>query len=186
MNPKYLEFLHSLIKLHVLISDGLTDSPEADAIRDGMDPLWECLSVSERRTAQVISEALYSSYEGGTVMSNLTAQEFFEQLTWEKFKTRLSEALHNPHANVPQRIQCPAVMALFRDIAQNIGETAIQKTDEPLTTENIFHLDQRLALLRILEALVRMAEEGPVSSGGSLKLIPESPIMKGLGNRAHE
>jgi hypothetical protein len=114
----------------------------------------------------------------------MTVREYFENLTWESFKLTLEETLRNPGKNVPQNIQCPAVMTLFRDIAQNIGETAIQKTGEPLTPENIFNLDQRLALVRILEALVRIAEKGPVhSGGGGLKSIPESPIMKGLGNQ---
>lgn len=120
-------------------------------------------------------------------MRDLTVKEYFENLTWEKFKRKLEEALKDPHTNIPHQIQCPAVTTMFQEITQSIGKYAIQKPGESLTSENVFNLDQRLALLRILEALVRIAEEGPVSSGsGNLKSIPESPIMKGLGNQAHE
>src|SRR4051812_33255779 len=102
----------------------------------------------------------------------LTAYEFFERLTWDQFRRKLEETLRNPDASVPTKLYCPAVMDLFQEIAQNLGESAIQKKGEPLTTENIFTLDQRMVLARILETLVRMAEENSVSLGGQIEGYP--------------
>ena len=44
----YHKYLNLLNKLKDLISAGPDDSPEADALRDEMDPLWFQLSESER------------------------------------------------------------------------------------------------------------------------------------------
>lgn len=44
----YHKYVSLLNKLKDLISTGPDDSPEADALRDEMDPLWFQLSDSER------------------------------------------------------------------------------------------------------------------------------------------
>ncbi len=44
----YHKYVNLLNKLKDLISTGPDDSPEADALRDEMDPLWFKLSESER------------------------------------------------------------------------------------------------------------------------------------------
>ena len=42
------QYLATLARLERLIADGRCDSPEADAIRDELDPLWRALSDEER------------------------------------------------------------------------------------------------------------------------------------------
>ena len=44
----YYKYVSLLNRLKDLISAGPDDSPEADALRDEMDPLWIQLSESER------------------------------------------------------------------------------------------------------------------------------------------
>ncbi len=44
----YYQYVSLVNKLKDLISTGSDDSPEADALRDEMDPLWFQLSESER------------------------------------------------------------------------------------------------------------------------------------------
>lgn len=44
----YYKYVDLLNKLKDLISTGPDDSPEAEALRDEMDPLWFQLSESER------------------------------------------------------------------------------------------------------------------------------------------
>jgi hypothetical protein len=44
----YYKYVSLLNRLKDLISTGPDDSPEADALRDEMDPLWFQLSESER------------------------------------------------------------------------------------------------------------------------------------------
>ena len=63
MNPNYLAMVRGVRELHVLMSEGKDDSPEADAIRDATDAPWESLSEIERRRVRNLSEDLYSLHE---------------------------------------------------------------------------------------------------------------------------
>jgi tetratricopeptide (TPR) repeat protein len=63
MNPNYLAMVRGVRELHLLMSKGKDDSPEADAIRDATDAPWESLSEIERRRVRNLSEDLYSLHE---------------------------------------------------------------------------------------------------------------------------
>ena len=59
-SPSYLQYVRALRDLHALTMAGRDDSPEADAIRDGMDQPWYDLSEIEQRRIKGLSEDLYS------------------------------------------------------------------------------------------------------------------------------
>jgi hypothetical protein len=62
-SPEYQAFAEGLRELHRLTLAGKDESPEADAVRDAMDKLWEAMSEDERKLASVLSENLYSISE---------------------------------------------------------------------------------------------------------------------------
>jgi hypothetical protein len=90
---------------------------------------------------------------------NLTLEQFFEQLTWSTLEKRIRVALKNPKEAVPLEIHCPAVMDLARQILGGIADSAIKRRGEPSTEVEVFNYDQRLAVLRILEAIISEYEE---------------------------
>jgi tetratricopeptide (TPR) repeat protein len=59
-SPSYLESIRGLHRLHALTLEGRNDSPEADAIRDGLEQPWYDLSESEQARIGGLSEDLYS------------------------------------------------------------------------------------------------------------------------------
>ena len=59
-SPSYLQILRGFHKLHSLTLAGQDDTPEADAIRDGMDHPWYDLSETEQKRMKGLSEDLYS------------------------------------------------------------------------------------------------------------------------------
>jgi hypothetical protein len=56
----YLQYISGVRELHALIKAGLDDSPEADAIRDGMDHPWHDLSETDQTRIRGLSADLYS------------------------------------------------------------------------------------------------------------------------------
>ena len=59
-SPSYLESIRGLHRLHALALEGRNDSPEADAIRDGLERPWYDLSAIEQERIEGLSEDLYS------------------------------------------------------------------------------------------------------------------------------
>jgi tetratricopeptide (TPR) repeat protein len=59
-SQSYLQYIRGLRELHALTMSGRDESPEADAIRDGMDHPWYDLSEIERGRIDGLSEDLYS------------------------------------------------------------------------------------------------------------------------------
>src|SRR5437764_610505 len=80
--------------------------------------------------------------------------QFWNQLTWPKLESRIKEALQYPDQAVPLDTRCPAVMDLARLMVKKLGESAINKVGLPVDREETFTLDQRLAVMRILEAVI--------------------------------
>src|SRR4051812_5283432 len=60
MSPAYVQYVRGLHRLHALVAEGRDDSPEADAVRDGMDEPGYALSEAERQRVNGLSEDLYS------------------------------------------------------------------------------------------------------------------------------
>jgi hypothetical protein len=54
-----------LLRLHALMIEGRADTPEADALRDEMDPLWYAMTPTERDRIGALSEDLCVLVEGG-------------------------------------------------------------------------------------------------------------------------
>lgn len=79
---------------------------------------------------------------------------FWEQLDWPKLERRIMEALRHPDQAVPLETKCPAVMDLAKQIVERIGKSAITKPGEAVSFKETFTMDQRLAVLRILEAII--------------------------------
>jgi hypothetical protein len=59
-SPSYSQYLCGIRDIHALIAVGRDDSPEADAIRDGMDHPWYDLSEAEQQRLKGLSADLYS------------------------------------------------------------------------------------------------------------------------------
>ena len=92
--------------------------------------------------------------QGESQVQNLIIERFFEQLTWRALETRIREALKHPTETVPLEVECPAIMDLARQILGGIGESAIQRPGERVSEDEVFNYDQRLAVMRILEAII--------------------------------
>jgi hypothetical protein len=58
----YSEYKTLLIKLHILIKNGMGDSKEADNIRDLMDVHWNCLTKQEIKDLDDLSEHFYEKH----------------------------------------------------------------------------------------------------------------------------
>lgn len=54
-------YINYLIDLHLLISEGQSDSNEADEIRDKMDKPWKLMSSEEKFISKSISSVLYKT-----------------------------------------------------------------------------------------------------------------------------
>jgi tetratricopeptide (TPR) repeat protein len=59
-SPSYLQSIRGLHRLHALALEGRDESPEADAVRDGLEQPWYLLSDIEKRRITGLSEDLYS------------------------------------------------------------------------------------------------------------------------------
>jgi tetratricopeptide (TPR) repeat protein len=58
--PSYVQYIQALRRLHELIAADQDDTPEGDAVRDGMDGPWYELSEAEQNRINGLSEDLYS------------------------------------------------------------------------------------------------------------------------------
>lgn len=58
--PAYVESIRGLLRLHALTQNGGDETPEADAIRDGLERPWYELSEPEKKRITGLSEDLYS------------------------------------------------------------------------------------------------------------------------------
>lgn len=85
--------------------------------------------------------------------------QFWSQLTWEKLERRIREALRYPGRAVPREINCPAVMDLAKQVMGGIGELAIQRQGAVVSPREEFTLDQRVAVMRLLEAIISEYED---------------------------
>jgi len=89
----------------------------------------------------------------------LTLERFFEQLTWPKLEQRIREALKHPDRSVPSEIHCPAVMSLASQVMGGLVASAIQRPGQPVSAEETFSFDQRVAVMRLLEAIISEYED---------------------------
>jgi hypothetical protein len=85
--------------------------------------------------------------------------QFWEQLRWDVLEKKIRIALRQPGVPITTEINCPAVMDLARQIVGGIGESAIQRPGAPVSPQETFSSDQKLVLLRILEAIISEYEE---------------------------
>lgn len=122
-------------------------------------------------------------------MSHL--ESFFTQLTWSTLESQMVAALRHPDREVPTRIQCPAVLDIANHIFSDIAKDALARPGQDLRSQDIFSHDQKLAVLRLLEAIIVAAEQFLEASGTDpvrrLAVAAEStgrqldsPIMKAL------
>jgi hypothetical protein len=99
----------------------------------------------------------------GSVPERIREQElfdqFWEQLKWEVLEKKIRLALRQPGLPFVVEIKCPAVMDLAKQIVGGIGESAIQRPGEAVNQKETFSFDQRLVLLRILEAIISEYED---------------------------
>lgn len=58
------------VELHKLIALGRSDFPEAEQVRDELDPLWSAASVDEQEFLAVLSERLYGLTEAAKGQSD--------------------------------------------------------------------------------------------------------------------
>jgi hypothetical protein len=91
---------------------------------------------------------------------SISAQSFFENLTWGDLGDQIAKALQHPGQAVPRTIQCPAVRTLYQIINQRVVESAVNRPGESIQGRELFNLDQCLAMARILEAMISLVEEG--------------------------
>ncbi len=59
-SPAYVDTIRGLLRLHYLTENGQDESPEADALRDRLEPLWHDLTDLEKKRITGLSEDLYS------------------------------------------------------------------------------------------------------------------------------
>lgn len=85
--------------------------------------------------------------------------QFWAQLTWEKLERRIKTALSRSDEAVPLETNCPAVMDLANQIIRGLGELAIQKPGVKVSSNETFNFDQRLIILRIIEAIISEYED---------------------------
>lgn len=62
----YLRAIQGTLKLHKLDREGKLDSPEADTIRDDLDPYWYNLTEKQKDNIRDISEHLYQLAKPGS------------------------------------------------------------------------------------------------------------------------
>ena len=84
---------------------------------------------------------------------------FWAQLTWGKLERRIKEALKYPDRAVPLETLCPAVMDLAKQVMEGLIGSAIQRPGAAVSLQEAFTFDQRVAILRILEAIIAEYED---------------------------
>jgi hypothetical protein len=104
---------------------------------------------------------------------------FFEQLHWDALGRRLNIALKNPSQEVPVQINCPAVFDLAQQISSSIIASAINKYGEEVTAQDEYSYDEKVVILRILEAIICEYED-------FLKKQQLSQLSPGVGGKAIE
>jgi hypothetical protein len=107
--------------------------------------------------------------------------EFWSTLHWEPLEKRIRLALRDPGIPLVTEVNCPAVMDLGKQILGKIVDSAIQRPGEPVTKEEVFSFDQRLVILRILEAIISEYEEWKkrrFSSGAVSRIFPKFPPIE--------
>ena len=102
--------------------------------------------MNDRRAPQLVNSQLYF-------------EEFWSQLTWEKLERKIKAALRYPDQAVPLETNCPAVMDLATQIIRGLGDSVIQRRGEPVSDSERANFDQRLIVLRIIEAVVSEYED---------------------------
>jgi hypothetical protein len=106
-----------------------------------------------------------------------SARQFFEALTWPVLKDRVTAAIQHSDQAIPLSIRCPAIKELFDIISQRLIDSAMNKPGKRLEGQEIFNLDQYLAMARILEAMVSLLEDGSLLRAfPSVKMLP--PIIQ--------
>ena len=87
-SPAFQLVAKDLIALHRLIRDGNEDSPEAESIRDALDPLLQGLNRIEKERAQWLSEDLYSISEPASASSQKEMNPQAQQQLTEAIEAR--------------------------------------------------------------------------------------------------
>jgi hypothetical protein len=93
------------------------------------------------------------------VNSQVYFDQFWSQLTWDKLERKIKVALQHPHQAVPLEVNCPAVLDLANQIIGGLIGSAIQRTGEEVSPGETLSYDQRLVVLRIIEAVVSEYED---------------------------
>jgi hypothetical protein len=93
------------------------------------------------------------------VNSQIYFDAFWEQLSWEKLERKIKAALSHPDQAVPLETNCLAVMDLVSQIITGLRGSAIQRPGEVVSNREALTFDQRLVVLRILEAVVSEYED---------------------------
>ena len=104
----------------------------------------------------------------------------WEGLTWAKLEKRIREALRHPDCSVPSEIYCPAVMDLAKQVIGKIGESAIQRPGAVVSDSERLSFDQRLAVLRIIEAIIAEYEDWKKASSLERAIPALMPHFKSL------
>lgn len=102
--------------------------------------------MNDRRAPQLVNSQVYFD-------------EFWSQLTWEKLERKIKAALSHPDQSVPLETNCPAVMDLASQVINGLISSAIQRPGEVVSKAETFTFDQRLIVLRIIEAVISEWED---------------------------
>jgi hypothetical protein len=87
-SPEFRAVVKRLVELHRLIKNGQGDTPEAEAVRDALDPLLNGLNRIERERAQFLSEDLYSVGAPPAPASEMTLNSAGQHQLNEAFEAR--------------------------------------------------------------------------------------------------
>ena len=103
----YLRVIRGLHRLHSLSSAGDDQGPEAGAIRDDMDHPWNCLSDTEKRRLEGLSEDLYSLHDPAEPVQDPTPEsqrglaEVLESRKTGEFEEALTKLRRWKHHVIP-------------------------------------------------------------------------------------
>lgn len=100
---------------------------------------------------------------------NNSLRAFFQTLEWEVLEDRVRLALSDANEVVPKSINCPAVDSLANLVFTKIAADAFERPGSPIAGSKLgWNLDNHVAVLRLLESLITLAEDyetnGPKSS----------------------
>lgn len=115
-----------------------------------------------------------------------TLKKFFGTLGWDVLEPRIREALENPEKSIPIQIYCPAVDHLATMVVREMGDDAVKAFGQPPSPEAVKKANQMVAILRMLEVLVSLAEEACSSplleqGGQPCELVgPSSKSIQGV------